>query len=113
MIWGSFLTAKNPSPQSRALTRKVPGMYQLPIFPWERGDFSDYELADVNARISAYLLDHEVRFLDLLPAFRRQGRAPAYFTDQSDWHPNVRGHEVIANAVFRDFEQRVRDADRE
>jgi lysophospholipase L1-like esterase len=81
----------------------------LPIFPWDKGGFDDYELADVNARISAYLMDHEVRCLDLLDAFRQQGRVPGYFTDQSVWHPNAKGHEIIATAAFREFEQRVGD----
>jgi lysophospholipase L1-like esterase len=85
----------------------------LPIFPWDKGDFDDYELADVNARISAHLMDHGVRCLDLLDAFRQQGRAPGYFTDQSVWHPNAKGHAIIANAAFRELEQRIGDMTQE
>jgi lysophospholipase L1-like esterase len=85
----------------------------LPIFPRDEGSFDDYELADVNARISNYLMDHDVQVLDLLDAFRQQGRAPRYFTNRSVWHPNAKGHEIIATAAFREFAQRIRDADQE
>lgn len=85
----------------------------LPIFPLDVDGFDDYELADVNARIFDTLMDRDVPVLDLLDAFRQKGRAPRYFTNQSVWHPNAKGHEVIATAAFREFEQRIHDADQE
>ncbi len=76
----------------------------LPVFHLEQENFENYQLQDVHSNISAQLTSEGVETIDLLPAFRADGRSPQELSNQSAWHPSAAGHELIANSVLDSYQ---------
>jgi len=67
----------------------------LPVFE----DFDDNPAADLSERLSDFLAAEGIRHLNLLPAFQATGEASDTLALDA-WHPNTRGHEIIAEALM-------------
>jgi len=70
------------------------------IFPWLYDLNDSYPFRDLHAVIRGFCEKNGIPVLDLLPAFlgQRQEELWVYPTDQ---HPNERGHQIIASAIYR------------
>jgi lysophospholipase L1-like esterase len=70
------------------------------LFPMLVDDYSQPELAHVKS-----LLDEAgVPYLDLLPEFKKHGSLSTLGRDS--YHPNDKGHELAAQAIFRNLEEK-------
>lgn len=70
----------------------------VPIFLFSESTFESYPLADVHAEIRLKCEKMGIRAIDLLEAFRQRGAAPRE-TALDIWHPNAKGHMVIAEQL--------------
>lgn len=73
------------------LVALLPGFYP--------GRFEDYPLRSVHERVGKVLSEDGIPHVDLLQTFLRSGRRPDEVSFDV-WHPNPRGHEIIAQAVW-------------
>ena len=60
--------------------------------------FADYAVAPIHWAIAEALARHGIHVVDLLEAFSRQGQPPSHYAFDV-WHPNERGHRLIARAL--------------
>lgn len=67
----------------------------LPVFP---ASFAEYPLEAMHQEIDAFLLENNIEYLDLLPAFQASGQSPGYYAP-GIWHPNPIGHQFIAQNI--------------
>lgn len=70
----------------------------VPVFDASRNDFDDYPLEAVHREIGERLNAEGVAFIDLLPDFRARHQPPRRFANDI-WHPNEKGHELIARVL--------------
>ena len=71
----------------------------LPVFPQDARSYDDYPLFEIHEEIRNFLAKSHIRFLDLLPSFYKQGKAPRNFA-YDIWHPNSQGHRLIAQQLL-------------
>ncbi len=81
-------------------TKSVPLLVAiLPVFQDQGPTFAEYSLADLHAALGSFLMEQGIACVDLLEAFRQDGRPPAEFAE-SPWHPSPEGHALIARALL-------------
>lgn len=68
----------------------------LPIFSADNTSFEGYPLARIHEQINETLLTNNIRVIDLLPQFRKESNSPRFYASDI-WHPNRKGHRLIAH----------------
>lgn len=71
----------------------------LPVFYQEDDNFSQYKLEQMHREIDRFLDSKQINYTDLLEDFRSSGKKPAFYSHDI-WHPNDRGHKLIAKALI-------------
>lgn len=71
----------------------------LPVFPANATDFDNYQFRDMHKEIGKFLVKNDIRFLDLLEAFSKLREPPRKYSFEI-WHPNVKGHQFIAQQLL-------------
>ena len=66
---------------------------------------------DLRARLTDYLRKRGATVIDLLPLLMQVDPAEYRVEPSDPWHPNARGHELIADALFRSLEPLVPGSD--
>lgn len=68
----------------------------LPLFDWDAAE--GYAWRDLHGALAALAAENGLAFLDLAP---RLTALPADAVGENIWHPNARGHALIADELFR------------
>ena len=74
----------------------------IPVFPQSDSGFAHYPLAAMHRQISEELARMNISSFDLLQGFSALGAAPAEYS-HDEWHPNAKGHLVIATSIYQNM----------
>ncbi len=83
-----------------AMTREDGVRLRAVIFPELGADAEDYPFPAVHDVIKAALLENGIDTRDLLPYYQRYSDWSELIVASDDQHPNSRGHEIAADAIY-------------
>jgi lysophospholipase L1-like esterase len=72
----------------------------VPLFRFDATTFAEYPLADVHRAVAQFCSVNGIPFTDLEDDFRQRTLRPQEYGDDV-WHPNARGHRIIAEELIR------------
>jgi lysophospholipase L1-like esterase len=70
----------------------------VPVFIFEEDNFDSYKYTTIHREISDFLTRSSIQVHDLFDTFKKRDLAPKDYA-YDVWHPNEKGHEVIADAL--------------
>jgi lysophospholipase L1-like esterase len=71
----------------------------VPVFDFEDDNFDSYKYNTIHREINEFLTRSGIQVFDLVETFKKQSLDPKDYA-YDVWHPNEKGHEVIANALL-------------